>query len=56
MNVLFQNMIDAKAINGRAPTPYLPTAIPNTPKIDEVSLLMKGLKEIGNNRSTYPMV
>jgi hypothetical protein len=40
-------MIDAKAINGRTPSPFFPIAISSTPEIGEASLGMKGLKAIG---------
>ena len=41
-----ENMIDTKAIHGRAPSPFLLVAIPCTPQIDEASLPAKGFKEI----------
>jgi hypothetical protein len=41
-----ENMIDTKAIPGRAPSPFSPVAMPFAPQVDEASLPGKGLKKI----------
>jgi hypothetical protein len=41
-----ENMIDTKAIHGRAPSPFSPAAMPLPPQVNEASLRGKSLKKL----------
>ena len=41
-----ENMIDPKAIPGRAPRPFSPIAMPFAPQVDKASLSREGFKKI----------